>query len=183
MGSTKTANTEAHSSTDFCKNIFELILRLKGNYLWPAMWSSMFYLDDAKNGPTATEYGVYMGTSHHEPMARADKEQNRFLKGFLGLAQQQSGSAGIYGGRRDKIQEVEHHLHLGDARVRRRRLRNTHVECAGRSHPLATVRSNSSESANPSRKFPQAWVMYKEVPRLLAERHGRVRGCDIAVER
>ncbi len=67
--------------TDFYKNIFDLVLRLKGNYVWPAMWSSMFYLDDAKNGPTANEYGIFMGTSHHEPMARADKEQGRFLSG------------------------------------------------------------------------------------------------------
>jgi len=41
----------------------------------------MFYLDDERSGPTASEWGVFMGTSHHEPMARADKEQNRFLKG------------------------------------------------------------------------------------------------------
>jgi hypothetical protein len=67
--------------SDFYKLIFELVLRLKGNYVWPAMWSSMFYLDDPKNGPMATEYGIFMGTSHHEPMARADKEQGRFLKG------------------------------------------------------------------------------------------------------
>lgn len=60
--------------TDFYKRVFELVLRMKANYVWPAMWSSMFYLDDAKNGPAATEYGVFMGTSHHEPMARADKE-------------------------------------------------------------------------------------------------------------
>lgn len=66
---------------DFYKLIFELILRMKGNYLWPAMWSSMFYLDDTRNGPTATEYGIFVGTSHHEPMARADKEQGRFLRG------------------------------------------------------------------------------------------------------
>jgi hypothetical protein len=67
--------------SDFYKLIFDLVLRLKGNYVWPAMWSSMFYLDDPKNGPMATEYGIFMGTSHHEPMARADKEQGRFLKG------------------------------------------------------------------------------------------------------
>lgn len=60
--------------TDFFKRVFELVLRMKGNYVWPAMWSSMFYLDDTKNGPTATEYGIFMGTSHHEPMVRNFKE-------------------------------------------------------------------------------------------------------------
>ncbi len=67
--------------SEFYKHIFDFILRLKGNYLWPAMWSSMFYLDDAQNGQMASDWGIFMGTSHHEPMARADKEQNRFLKG------------------------------------------------------------------------------------------------------
>ena len=55
-------------TSEFYKRIFDLVLRLKGNYVWPAMWSSMFYLDDPKNGPLATEYGIFMGTSHHEPM-------------------------------------------------------------------------------------------------------------------
>ena len=41
----------------------------------------MFYLDDTKNGQMATDYGVFMGTSHHEPMARADKEQGKFCSG------------------------------------------------------------------------------------------------------
>lgn len=30
----------------FYNNVFELILRLKANYLWPAIWSSGFYVDD-----------------------------------------------------------------------------------------------------------------------------------------
>ncbi|KEZ45453.1 hypothetical protein SAPIO_CDS1766 [Scedosporium apiospermum] len=68
-------------NSDFYARVFELILRLKGNYLWPAMWNSMFYLDDPKNGPLANDFGIFMGTSHHEPMARADKEQGRFCQG------------------------------------------------------------------------------------------------------
>jgi hypothetical protein len=77
--------------TDFYKLIFELVLRLKGNYLWPAMWSSMFYLDDPNNGPTANEYGIFVGTSHHEPMARADKEQGRFLGGSWDWSSNKAG--------------------------------------------------------------------------------------------
>jgi len=68
-------------TVEFYKLIFELVLRLKGNYVWPAMWSSLFYMDHPSNGPTADEYGIFMGTSHHEPMARAEKEQQRFLTG------------------------------------------------------------------------------------------------------
>ena len=50
---------------DFYEKVFELILRLKGNYLWPAMWGWAFYADDPENLKTADAMGVMMGTSHH----------------------------------------------------------------------------------------------------------------------
>jgi hypothetical protein len=55
-------------------HMFELILRLRGNYLWPAMWGKAFNEDDPDNPRVADEYGVVMGTSHHEPMLRAQSE-------------------------------------------------------------------------------------------------------------
>ena len=55
-------------------HMFELLLRLKANYLWPAMWDSRFNEDDAESPRLADEYGIVMGTSHHEPMMRAHKE-------------------------------------------------------------------------------------------------------------
>ena len=58
-------------------NIFELILRLKGNYLWPAMWDNSFATDDPLNAKLADEYGIVVSTSHHEPMMRARKEWGR----------------------------------------------------------------------------------------------------------
>ena len=61
----------------FYEKVFELILRLKGNYLWPAMWQWSFYADDPLNSPTADEMGIIMGTSHHEPMARNHQEWAR----------------------------------------------------------------------------------------------------------
>lgn len=61
------------------KKIFELLLRLKGNYLWPAMWNSSFSEDGPgiENARLADEYGVIMGTSHHEPLCRAGVEWQR----------------------------------------------------------------------------------------------------------
>ena len=61
----------------FYEKVFELILRLKGNMLWPAMWGWAFYADDPENGKTADRMGVIMGTSHHEPMARNHQEYAR----------------------------------------------------------------------------------------------------------
>jgi hypothetical protein len=55
-------------------HIFELLLRLKANLLWPAMWDNAFNEDDPMSPVLADEYGIVMGTSHHEPMMRAQKE-------------------------------------------------------------------------------------------------------------
>jgi cytidyltransferase-like protein len=63
------------------ERMFELILRLKGNYLWPAMWGNAFNDDDKLNPVLADEYGIVMGTSHHEPMLRAQQEWRRYGKG------------------------------------------------------------------------------------------------------
>ncbi len=62
------------------ETIFELILRLKGNYLWPAMWGNAFHADDPLNPVLADEYGVVIGTSHHEPLMRAHDEWRRYGK-------------------------------------------------------------------------------------------------------
>jgi hypothetical protein len=62
---------------EFYEKVFELILRLKGNYLWPAMWNNAFSEDDPPNPKLADEYGIVMGTSHHEPMMRAQQEWKR----------------------------------------------------------------------------------------------------------
>ena len=66
---------------EFYAKVFELILREKGNYLWPAMWGKAFWDDDPLNGQTADTYGVVMGTSHHEPLMRAHVEWERYGKG------------------------------------------------------------------------------------------------------
>ncbi len=65
----------------FYEHVFELILRLKGNFLWPAMWGNAFYDDDSLNAKLADEYGVVIGTSHHEPMMRAHDEWRRYGRG------------------------------------------------------------------------------------------------------
>lgn len=66
------------------EEIFILLLRLKGNYLWPAMWDSIF----SEEGPglasaeLADMYGVVMGTSHHEPLCRAGAEWQRIYQQY-----------------------------------------------------------------------------------------------------
>ncbi len=61
------------------EEVFELILRLKGNYFWPAMWASCFSLDGPglASAELADEMGIVMSTSHHEPCMRAGAEYGK----------------------------------------------------------------------------------------------------------
>lgn len=68
-------------NSKFYTKVFELILRLKGNFLWPAMWGQSFYTEDPLNPKLADDYGVVISTSHHEPMMRAHVEWQRYNKG------------------------------------------------------------------------------------------------------
>lgn len=62
----------------FYEHVFELLLRLKANYMWPAMWNSSFGADGADfpkaSAELADKYGIVMGTSHHEPMMLAHQD-------------------------------------------------------------------------------------------------------------
>ena len=67
----------------FYEKVFDLLLRLRGNYLWPAMWSAVFN-NDGKAFPEASavladELGITMGTSHHEPLIRAGEEFSHMM--------------------------------------------------------------------------------------------------------
>lgn len=73
---------------EFYAHVFDLLLRLKANFLWPAMWKSstpppgnIFFTDDPLNQQLAQDYGIVVSTSHHEPMQRATNEWNITEKG------------------------------------------------------------------------------------------------------
>ena len=66
-------------TADMYDHVFELLLRLKGNYMWPAMWTSSFPVDGPGQASEelADLYGVVMGASHHEPLLRASEEWDK----------------------------------------------------------------------------------------------------------
>ena len=66
------------------RKVFELLLRLKGNYMWPAMWRSVFSEDGpgAANAELADCLGVIIGLSHHEPMCRAGAEWQQIYRKY-----------------------------------------------------------------------------------------------------
>ena len=53
------------------ERIFELLLRLRANYFWPAMHECTYPFYYSKgNAEAADAYGIFLGTSHCEPMMR-----------------------------------------------------------------------------------------------------------------
>ncbi|KAI0867651.1 hypothetical protein GGS24DRAFT_484953 [Hypoxylon argillaceum] len=75
-------------NVEFYKHIFDMLLRLKGNFIWPAMWKSwlpkpgnIFFTDDPGNIQLADDYGIVVSTSHHEPMQKATNEWNETITG------------------------------------------------------------------------------------------------------
>ncbi|KAK0630461.1 hypothetical protein B0T17DRAFT_489746 [Bombardia bombarda] len=65
----------------FYSLIFEVLLRLRANYLWPAIWGTMFEVDDPGNQPLADAFEIVMGSSHTEPLMRAQNEFKKFYPG------------------------------------------------------------------------------------------------------
>ena len=85
------------------RRIFELILRLKGNYIWPAMHVNAFNADP-ENGRLADAMGVVVGTSHCDMLLRSN--QNEWgpwvrRKGYEGLRYDWS----IPGENRERLRE------------------------------------------------------------------------------
>lgn len=157
---------------EFYKLVFELCLRLKGNYIWPAMWSSMFYVDDPLNGQIANDYGVVMGTSHHEPMARAGNEQGKFMQGVWDWDQNREAVTKFMeeGVERSSHWETLYTLGMrgsGDAQ-------NPDLNADTLEEIIKVQQSLLKEGLNVSdvASVPQTWVLYKvrDASSVLAER-------------
>src|SRR5579885_1602511 len=148
---------------EFYNKVFELLLRLKANYLWPAMWNNAFNEDDPLNPKLADEYGIVMGTSHHEPMLRAQQEWKRHGKGAWDYATngdflRQFWTEGV---ERNKNYESIITLGMrGDGDLPMSEERNV----ALLERIVADQRKILAEHVNPDlSKVPQDWALYKEV--------------------
>jgi hypothetical protein len=147
----------------FYEKVFELILRLKGNYLWPAMWGNAFYYDDSLNIKSADEYGIVIGTSHHEPLMRAHEEWKYFGKGRKW--NYDSTEAGLKEYWRSGIQRAWNEKIVsigmrgdGDAPMSR----ETATELLER---IVSDQRKIIEdvTGKPASETPQLWALYKEV--------------------
>jgi Glycosyl hydrolase family 115/Gylcosyl hydrolase family 115 C-terminal domain len=148
---------------EFYVKVFELLLRLRANFLWPAMWNSAFNEDDPLNPKLANEYGIVMGTSHHEPMLRAQQEWKRHGKGAWNYATngeelREFWSQGI---ERNKNYESIVTLGMrGDGDMPMSEESNV----ALLERIVADQRKILARDMNPDlNKIPQDWALYKEV--------------------
>ena len=149
---------------EFYARVFELVLRLRGNYMWPAMWNSAFYADDPLNMQTADDMGVMMGTSHHEPMAKAHKEWTR----------DKSHGAWNYDTNKEELDQfwkegVQRMKHTED--VVTIGMRGNGDEPMGENADVQLLervvnnqrRLIEEATGKPADKTPQLWALYKEV--------------------
>lgn len=154
-----------YGNHEFYSRVFELILRLKGNYLWPAMWGWAFYADDPMNSKVADEMGIVIGTSHHEPMARNHQEWVRKGKasGPWNYATNQKVIDQFFREGIERMQGTEDIVTIamrgdGDAAMSR----DTDVQL------LERVVKNQRKiieqvTKRPAEETPQVWALYKEV--------------------
>lgn len=56
------------------RHVFELLLRLKANYIWPAMHVNYFN-ENPENGKMAKEMGIVVGTSHCDMLLRSNQNE------------------------------------------------------------------------------------------------------------
>jgi hypothetical protein len=152
----------------FYTKVFELLLRLKANYLWPAMWGNAFNEDDPENARLADEYGIVMGTSHQEPMLRSQQEWDRRYARTLGQwdytkhpdVMQEFWRQGI---RRNK--DFESIVTMGLRGANDTEMKGSMQENISMVEGiLQTQRSIlRSELGKPLDEIPQTWCLYKEI--------------------
>ena len=159
----------ANYNHEFYAKIFEVILRLRGNYLWPAMWNNAFNEDDPQNARLADEYGIVVGTSHQEPMLRAQKEWDRRFQSTIGTwnyAKQPDVLENFWreGVRRNRDFESIVTLGLRGANDTEMAPGGPEANRALLEKIVDVQRRILSEEVNPDlTKIPQLWCLYKEV--------------------
>jgi len=145
------------------EHVFELLLRLKGNYLWPAMWGNAFNDDDKASPWLADTYGIVMGTSHYEPMLRAQQEWKRYGKGPWNY---QTNASVLQNFWRQGIRNMGSHESI--VTIGMRGDGDEPMSRSSNSALLEKIVANqrkilAEETHKPAAQTPQLWVLYKEV--------------------
>ncbi|MBX3739223.1 MAG: glycosyl hydrolase 115 family protein [Candidatus Didemnitutus sp.] len=148
---------------EFYGHVFELILRLRGNYLWPAMWNNAFNEDDPENPRLADEYGIVMGTSHHEPMIRSQQEWKRHGSGAWDYAKNGEALRQFWADGIRRNRDFESLVTIG--------MRGDGDEAMSEDTNVALLEKIVAdqreilrrETGRAPEQVPQLWALYKEV--------------------
>ena len=150
--------------------IFELDLRLKGNFLWPAMWDKSIADDDPDSLTTADDYGIVLGTSHHEPMTRAQAEWHRHTEeGVTGGAWDYTKNAeNLRKFWRGGIERMVQGHHEDVVTVGMRGDGDEPMTEGTATQLLETIVADQRQiiadvTGKPADQTPQVWALYKEV--------------------
>lgn len=154
-----------YGNHDFYERVFELILRLRGNFIWPAMWGWAFYADDLLNSKTADEMGIIVGTSHHEPMGRNHQEwvRRRSEYGEWNYTANRETIDRFFREGIRRMKDTEDIVTIG--------MRGDGDEAMSEEADIELLQNIianqrqiiSEETGRPASETPQVWALYKEV--------------------
>ncbi|HYX09992.1 MAG TPA: glycosyl hydrolase 115 family protein [Bacteroidales bacterium] len=148
----------------FYEKVFELLLRNKANFLWPAMWlPTMFNVDDPLNPKVADDYGIVVSTSHHEPMMRAHNEWGLFGGGAWNYETNKEKLQEFWRGGIERMGDYESVVTVG--------MRGDGDEAMSEGTAIDLLKTIISDqrkiiakvTGKPARETPQVWALYKEV--------------------
>lgn len=151
----------------YYEKLFDLLLRLKGNFIWPAMWYSAFYADDPENSKLAQKMGVIIGTSHHEPMGRNHQEwirnHGQYGNGDWDYESNQEGLEKYFRQGIERSYQTEDIFTLG--------MRGNGDEAMGEGENISLLEQIinkqrkiiSEVTGRSAKETPQIWALYKEV--------------------
>ena len=150
-------------NADFYESVFDLLLRSKANFLWPAMWGKSIYDDDPAAPALADEMGVVLGTSHHEPLSRAHVEWERYGSGSWNYETNADALQAFW---RAGIERMGDHESLVTVGMRgdgdEAMAEGTAIDLLER---IVTDQRAIIEDVTrqPAAETPQVWALYKEV--------------------
>ncbi len=147
----------------FYNHVFELLLRLKGNFLWPAMWGKAFFDDDPENGKLVDKLGIVMSTSHHEPMGRAQAEWHRYGSGPWNYEKNADELSDFWQKGMERNKDFETVVTVG--------MRGDGDEAMEEGTNISLLEKIvkdqrkiiSEVTHKPAKETPQVWALYKEV--------------------
>ncbi|WP_116126034.1 glycosyl hydrolase 115 family protein [Lewinella sp. IMCC34183] len=149
---------------EFYEKVFELLLRSKANYLWPAMWRPrVFATDDPENLQVADDYGIVISTTHHEPMMRYHEEWSRYDGGVWNYETNAPKLREFWRGGIERMGDYESVVALG--------MRGDGDEAMGEGTAVKLLKDIIADqreiiadvTGRPAAETPQVWALYKEV--------------------